>query len=99
MRHHDKEKRLEIATFLSEVLRILAPKAPYDDNTMIEISHLIVESFQSLDEFNSDPFGRRPIILENCANVKVSNFLLDLELQNLVHGMFCHVPIFEGNLI
>ena len=28
--------------------------------------------------------------MENCANVKVSNLLLDLKLQNLVHDMFHH---------
>ena len=57
---------------------------------MIEILHLIVDNFQSLDDFSGDPFGRRSTILENCANVKVSNLLLDLELQNLIHGMFHH---------
>ena len=45
LRHHDKDKRLVVAACLSEVLRISAPKAPYDDNTMIEILQLIVDSF------------------------------------------------------
>ena len=28
--------------------------------------------------------------MENCANFKISNLLLDLELRNLVHDMFHH---------
>ena len=72
LRHPDKDKRLTIVACLSEVLRILAPKAPYDDNTMIEILQLIVDIFQSINDFSRDPFGRRSTILENCANVKVT---------------------------
>ena len=45
LRHHDKGKRLAVAACLSEILRISAPRTPYDDNTMIEILQLIVDSF------------------------------------------------------
>lgn len=85
-----RKKRLAVAACLNEVLRILVLKAPYDDNNMIEILHLIVDNFQSLDDFSSDPFGRRSTILENYANVKVCNLLLDLEFQNLVYDIFHH---------
>lgn len=70
LRQHDKEKRLAIAACLNEVLRILVAKAFYDDNTMLEILHLIVDSFQSLDDFSGDPFVKRFTILGNFANVK-----------------------------
>ena len=57
---------------------------------MIEVLHLIVDNFQSLDDISADPFCRKSTILENCANVKMGNLLLDLELQNLVDDMFHH---------
>lgn len=62
----------------------------YDDNTMIEILHLIIDNFKSLSDINGDSFGRRSTILENCANVKISNLLLDLDLQDLIHDIFHH---------
>ena len=89
-RHHDKGKRLAIAACLTEVLRILAPRTPYDDNNMIKILHLIIDNFQSLDDISADPFCIKSTILENCANVKMGNLLVDLELQNLVDDMFHH---------
>ena len=90
LRHHDKDKMFAFVACLSEVLRILAPKAPYDDSTMTETLHLIVNNFQSIDDFSSDPFGRTSALLDNFANIKVSKFLLDFKLQNLVHDMFHH---------
>ena len=40
LRHRDNGKRLVVAACLIQVLRISAPRAPYDDNTMIEILHI-----------------------------------------------------------
>lgn len=79
-----------VVACLSEILRILATRTPYDDNTMIEILHLIVDNFQNLDDISAAPFCRRYTILENCANVKIGNLLFDLKLQNLVDDMFHH---------
>ena len=81
---------LSVAACLSEILRILAPRTPYDDNTMIEILHLIVDNFQSLDDFSGDPFGKRFTVLKNFTNVQIGNLLLDLELQDLIHDIFHH---------
>lgn len=90
LRHQDKDVRLIVVTCISEITRITAPEAPYNDDLMREIFQLIVGSFQGLDQMNSLTFGRRVTILETVAKVRSCVVMLDLECDDLILEMFQH---------
>lgn len=90
LRHQDKDVRLIVVTCISEITRITAPEAPYNDDLMREIFQLIVGSFQGLDQMNSPTFGRRVTILETVAKVRSCVVMLDLECDDLILEMFQH---------
>ncbi|KAJ7523458.1 hypothetical protein O6H91_18G050900 [Diphasiastrum complanatum] len=88
LKHKDKDVRVLVATCLSEIMRIRAPDAPYNDDILQEIFQLIVSTFQGLDEVASPAFARRVSILDTVAKVKTCVLMLDLECDDLIHEMF-----------
>ncbi|KAH0469044.1 hypothetical protein IEQ34_002276 [Dendrobium chrysotoxum] len=66
--HSDMDVNISIASCLSEITRITAPDAPYDDDIM-ELFGLIVGAFKNLDEVSSHSFSKRVSILETVAKV------------------------------
>eukprot|EP01018_Ginkgo_biloba_P036140 Gb_09525 [translate_table: standard] len=90
LRHPDKDVGLIVVTCISEITRITAPEAPYNDDLMREIFQLIVASFQGLDDISSPSFGRRVTILETVAKVRSCVVMLDLECDDLILEMFQH---------
>ncbi|CAM6113881.1 unnamed protein product [Calypogeia fissa] len=88
LRHKDKDVKLLVATCVSEIMRIVAPEAPYDDDTLKDIFQLIVTIFQGLNEVSSPSFTRRVNILETVAKVRSCVVMLDLECDELIHEMF-----------
>ncbi|KAK8469497.1 hypothetical protein PHAVU_004G085694 [Phaseolus vulgaris] len=47
LRHSDKDVKVVVASCFSEITRITAPEAPYDDDQMKEVFQLIVSSFEN----------------------------------------------------
>lgn len=73
-----------------EVIRILAPQEPYEEDTMKEVVQLIVDSFQHLVDDGSRHFPRRETILRAFVEVRLCNLLLDLGSYDLIHTIFQH---------
>eukprot|EP00252_Welwitschia_mirabilis_P002902 TRINITY_DN1290_c0_g1_i1.p1 TRINITY_DN1290_c0_g1~~TRINITY_DN1290_c0_g1_i1.p1 ORF type:complete len:902 (+),score=262.89 TRINITY_DN1290_c0_g1_i1:551-3256(+) len=90
LRHSDKDVRLLVVACVSEITRITAPEAPYNDDTMKEVFQLIVGSFEGLKEMHSKSFIRRMTILETVAKVRSCVVMLDLECDDLIIEMFEH---------
>ncbi|XP_049933281.1 sister chromatid cohesion protein PDS5 homolog C isoform X2 [Nymphaea colorata] len=90
LRHSDKDVRLSVATCLSEITRITAPDAPYDDELMKEIFQMIVATFEDLSETSTPSFAKRVLILETVAKVRSCVVMLDLECDDLIVEMFRH---------
>ncbi|CAM6002717.1 unnamed protein product [Sphagnum balticum] len=88
LRHKDKDVKLLVALCISEIMRILAPDAPYSDECLKEIFHLIVSVFRGLNDINSPSFARRVNILETVAKVRSCVVMLDLECDELILEMF-----------
>ncbi|CAM0945278.1 unnamed protein product [Alopecurus aequalis] len=88
--HPNAEVKLAIASCISEITRITAPEAPYDDNVMRDVFSIIVGAFRNLDDIESPSFGRRASILETVAKVRSCVVMLDLELDDLIQDMFKH---------
>lgn len=86
--HRDKDVVLLVVTCISEITRITAPEAPYSDDVLKDIFHLIVGTFRGLDETTNPSFGRRVSILETVARIRSCVVMLDLECDNLIVEMF-----------
>lgn len=88
LKHKDKDVRLLVAACISEVMRIVAPDAPYDDDTLKDVFELIVASFKGLNEKSSPHFERRVNILEAVANFRSAVVMLDIDCHHLIREMF-----------
>ncbi|KAG5601581.1 hypothetical protein H5410_032951 [Solanum commersonii] len=90
LRHFDVDVKVAVASCISEITRITAPDAPYDDDKMKDIFQLIVSSFENLDDQSSRSYNKRVMILETVAKVRSCVVMLDLECDGLITEMFQH---------
>ncbi|KAJ6814311.1 sister chromatid cohesion protein PDS5-like protein A [Iris pallida] len=88
LKHQDKDVKVLVATCICEITRITAPEAPYNDDILREIFHLIVGILSGLNDINSPSFGRRVVILEMLARYRSCVMMLDLECDDLIEEMF-----------
>ncbi|XP_010437983.1 PREDICTED: transcriptional regulator ATRX [Camelina sativa] len=89
-KHSDVEVKVAVAACISEITRITAPEAPYDDEQMKEVFKLIVSSFEDLVDKSSRSYPKRISILETVAKVRSCVVMLDLECDALLIEMFQH---------
>ncbi|KAE8682553.1 hypothetical protein F3Y22_tig00111238pilonHSYRG00195 [Hibiscus syriacus] len=89
-RHPDDDVKVAVAACISEITRITAPDAPYEDDQMREVFQLIVSSFENLSDKSSRSFIKRTSILETVAKVRSCVVMLDLECDDLIVEMFQH---------
>ncbi|XP_034898204.1 sister chromatid cohesion protein PDS5 homolog A isoform X1 [Populus alba] len=88
LKHQDRDVKLLVATCICEITRITAPEAPYSDDVLKDIFHLIVGTFSGLSDTGGPSFGRRVVILETLAKYRSCVVMLDLECNDLVNKMF-----------
>ncbi|GBG74693.1 hypothetical protein CBR_g19098 [Chara braunii] len=88
LHHRDKEVRLFVASCLSDILRVSAPEAPYEDTVLKDIFSLMVSIFHGLDDLQSPLFSRRVSILESMATVRICVVMLDLDCDDLILELF-----------
>eukprot|EP00252_Welwitschia_mirabilis_P017348 TRINITY_DN3843_c0_g1_i6.p1 TRINITY_DN3843_c0_g1~~TRINITY_DN3843_c0_g1_i6.p1 ORF type:complete len:162 (+),score=25.85 TRINITY_DN3843_c0_g1_i6:156-641(+) len=86
--HSNGEVAVLVATCISEIMRIMAPEAPYDDNVLKEIFHLFNNCFHGLADAGDPHFGRRMKILETAAKIRSCVLMLDLECTDLILRTF-----------
>ncbi|XP_058221930.1 sister chromatid cohesion protein PDS5 homolog C-like isoform X2 [Rhododendron vialii] len=90
LRHPDADVKVAVASCISEITRITAPDAPYEDDQMKDVFQLIVSSFENLSDKSSRSYHKRTLILETVANVRSCVVMLDLECDGLIIEMFQH---------
>ncbi|OIT02584.1 PREDICTED: transcription factor TFIIIB component B'' homolog isoform X2 [Nicotiana attenuata] len=90
LRHSDLDVKVAVASCISEITRITAPDAPYDDEKMKDVFQLIVSSFENLHDQSSRSYNKRVLILETVAKVRSCVVMLDLECDKLITEMFQH---------
>ncbi|GAU17711.1 hypothetical protein TSUD_07730 [Trifolium subterraneum] len=90
VKHSDVDVKVALASCFSEITRITAPDAPYDDDQMKEVFRLIVSSFENLHDKSSQWHSKRILILETVAKVRSCVVMLDLECDALILEMFQH---------
>ncbi|GJR75952.1 armadillo-type fold protein [Tanacetum coccineum] len=90
LRHSDVDVKVAAASCISEITRITAPDAPYDDDQMRDVFQLIVSSFEDLADQSSRSYIRRASILETVSKVRSCVIMLDLECDEMIVEMFEH---------
>ncbi|ESW07806.1 hypothetical protein PHAVU_010G160600 [Phaseolus vulgaris] len=90
LRHTDENVKILVISCLSEITRITAPDAPYDDEQMKEIFKLTVASFEKLSHISGCGYEKALTLLDNVNKVRLCLVMLDLECNDLVIEMFQH---------
>lgn len=88
IKHKDKDVRLLTTSCIMEILRIVAPDAPYSDKELQDIFQEVVSAFEGLNETSSSSFARRTAILEIMANLRICVVMLDVGCDDLIPEMF-----------
>ncbi|KAH0874421.1 hypothetical protein HID58_071783 [Brassica napus] len=87
--HPDSDVRVSLASCLTEIVRITAPRAPYGDDQMKEIFRLTVEAFEKLaDASSSGSYGKAEFVLDTVSRLNSCLVMLDLECDDLILRMF-----------
>ncbi|KAK1360078.1 Armadillo-type fold [Heracleum sosnowskyi] len=88
LKHFDIDVKVSVASCMSELTRITAPDAPYDDVQMKEIFQLTVVALGMLSSEDTRGYSKALHILENISKVRACLLMLDLECDQLIANMF-----------
>ncbi|XP_059456807.1 sister chromatid cohesion protein PDS5 homolog C-like isoform X3 [Corylus avellana] len=88
LRHAEMDVKVSVASCITEMTRIAAPDAPYNDQQMKEIFQLTVAAFEKLSHVSGRCYTKAVSILDTVAKVRSCLVMLDLECDALVVEMF-----------
>jgi hypothetical protein len=88
LRHAEMDVKVSILSCITEIKRITAPDAPYDDEKMKEIFQLTVAVFENLSHVSSHNYTKAVSILDTVAKIRSCLMMLDLECETLILEMF-----------
>ncbi|XP_048594117.1 sister chromatid cohesion protein PDS5 homolog E-like isoform X1 [Brassica napus] len=88
LRHPDSDVRVYVVFCLTEIMRITAPEAPYNDDQMKEVFEVTVEAFGKLADASCESYKKAEAVLDTVAKVRSSLVMLDLECDELILEMF-----------
>ena len=75
---------LLVADFLSNIMRLTTPTAPYNDDIMRRFFRLMVGTFQDLDNNVGSTFGKKLEVLGGMATFITYCIMFDLECDDLI---------------
>ncbi|XP_038718226.1 uncharacterized protein LOC120011235 isoform X2 [Tripterygium wilfordii] len=87
-RHSDMDVKVSVADCISEITRISAPDAPYNDDMMKEYFQLAVEALENLSLVSGRCYTKAISILDTLARCRSCLVMLDLECDSLIIKMF-----------
>ncbi|KAL6334808.1 hypothetical protein AAG906_021776 [Vitis piasezkii] len=88
LKHGNCVVKVSAVACISEITRITAPDAPYNDNQMTEIFQLTVASFENLSDTTSPCYSKAISILKSVATYRWCLVMLDLECDQIIIDMF-----------
>ena len=88
LRNAEMDVKVSVLFCITEITRITAPDAPYDDEKMKEIFQLTVAVFENLSHVSSHNYTKAVSILDTVAKIRSCLMMLDLECDALVVEMF-----------
>ncbi|KAF7843194.1 Sister chromatid cohesion protein PDS5 isogeny B-B [Senna tora] len=89
-RHSSMDVKTSVISCISEITRITAPDAPFNDQRMKEIFKLTVAAFEKLSDVSGRCYEKAISIVDNVARVRSCLLMLDLECDDLMIEMFQH---------
>ncbi|KAE8646427.1 uncharacterized protein LOC101213167 isoform X2 [Cucumis sativus] len=88
LKHSEEDVKVTATACITEITRITAPDAPYDDDKMKVIFQLTLEAFRKLSNVSGRCYMKALSILDAVAKVRLCLVMLDLECDNLILEMF-----------
>ena len=88
LRHANMDVKVSVLSCITEITRITAPNAPYNDEKMKEVFQLTVAVFENLSHVSGNCYTKVVSILDTVAKVRSCLMMLDLECDALVVEMF-----------
>ncbi|XP_022724566.1 uncharacterized protein LOC111281182 isoform X4 [Durio zibethinus] len=88
LRHSDMDVKVSVVSCITEITRITAPVAPYNDERMKEIFQLTVAAFKHLSNVANRCYTKVVSVLDTFARVRLCLVMLDLECEELIIEMF-----------
>ncbi|KAK1363991.1 hypothetical protein POM88_039552 [Heracleum sosnowskyi] len=86
--HNDTDVKVWVASCLSEIARIMAPNAPYNDEEMKKFFQLSIVAVEQLSNMSARSYSRAVLVLRTLASIRLCVLMLDLELDDLILKMF-----------
>ncbi|WCJ40391.1 hypothetical protein M5689_021310 [Euphorbia peplus] len=88
LKHSDTDVKVSLAVCITEIIRITAPDAPYSDEQMKEIFHLVIAVFRKLSHISSQYYSKAVAVLVTVAKTRAVVVMVDLECHALITEMF-----------
>ncbi|XP_051137159.1 sister chromatid cohesion protein PDS5 homolog C-like [Andrographis paniculata] len=88
LKHSHGDVKVSVALCISEITRITAPEAPYDDDKLKDVMQLIVSSFEHLSDTSTRSRKKRITILKIMAKVRSWVVMLDFGFDQIIIEMF-----------
>jgi hypothetical protein len=88
LRHANMDVKVSVLSCITEITRITAPDAPYDDEKMKEVFQLTVVVYENLSHLSSNSYTKVVSTLDTIAKIRSCLMMLDLECDVLVVEMF-----------
>ncbi|XP_022953544.1 uncharacterized protein LOC111456055 isoform X1 [Cucurbita moschata] len=88
LKHSEEDVKVTVTSCITEITRITAPDAPYDDEKMKVIFQLTLEAFRKLSNVSGRGYTKALSIIDAVAKVRSCLVMLDLECEGLILEMF-----------
>ncbi|XP_071729395.1 sister chromatid cohesion protein PDS5 homolog D-like [Rutidosis leptorrhynchoides] len=90
LRHPDLDVNISVAHCISEIMRIMAPENPYNNEQMKDFFELVVTTFETLNTASGGCYTKMTKVLKIFSKYRLPLFMLDLDLegQGLIVRLF-----------
>lgn len=88
MRHEEVDVRITVVSCISEIIRLTAPKEPYDEDQMKDFFKLVNTAYQKLPSMAGRAYSKAVSIIQTVSSCHTCVLMLDLELHDTIVEMF-----------
>ncbi|MFS7911830.1 putative sister chromatid cohesion protein Pds5 [Helianthus anomalus] len=85
VRHADMNVNISVACCISEIMRIMSPKNPYNDEQTKDLFEMVVNTFEKLSFANGGRYAKMSKVLKTFSTIRLWVLMLDLKLDG--HGL------------
>ncbi|GKD23459.1 phospholipase-like protein, partial [Tanacetum coccineum] len=88
VRHFNMAVKISVACCICEIMRIMAPNTPYDDNQMKEFFELAVTVFENVSSSSGESYTKMIKVIETLSSGEFVVIMCHLQLDGLIVGLF-----------